>query len=104
MSVDRYLYLFSRNIFSKSGELDSLLVGGGEEEGRILELVGECVEEREPGQRWKAVDTLVGILSGEQRTTGWKKLQNMFKKRGTSLRLSLINAYLKYKVEFFLFI
>jgi hypothetical protein len=61
------LFSFFRNIFSKSAEREGLLHGA--EEG-VLTALRHCVEETERGQRWRAVDTMVELLTAEDRATG----------------------------------
>jgi hypothetical protein len=61
------LFSFFRNIFSKSAEREGLLHGA--EEG-VLTALSHCVDETERGQRWRAVDTMVELLTAEDRATG----------------------------------
>jgi hypothetical protein len=62
-----------RNIFAKNGEHEGLLSGAPGV--NISSLVEECVEEKEKGQRWSAVDSLVSILTGEVLPTTGQKLR-----------------------------
>jgi hypothetical protein len=63
-----------RNIFSKTEERDGLLAGADE---KILGFLEQCAEEKERGQRWSAVNSLVESLAGPDRTTGTYRLAHM---------------------------
>lgn len=64
---DMMLFSVCRNILSKSEEERAGLLDGAEE--GVLTLLADCVEEKERGQRWRAMDSMVELLTAGDRAT-----------------------------------